>query len=163
QLQHVASQMWRFARPSMYGGVEDKVGGGFAATRGYSGNGPGKAAHGSGDGGQNLPEQEPERRGLLLLPLPAPGGLLAAGAADENDEADRGSDDDNLEDTRLILVTDLGFIVKQAKDGSRDVFVQSIRSGLPVDGARVEMVGSNGLPVQSATTDASGRAELPRP
>ena len=42
---------------------------------------------------------------------------------------DDGGDDRTLEDTRLILVTDLGFIVKRAKDGSRDVFVQSIRSG----------------------------------
>ena len=66
-----------------------------------------------------------------------------------------------IEDTRLILVTDLGFIVKQAKDGSRDVFVQSIRTGLPVDGARVEIVGANGEPVLAATTDATGRAPLP--
>ena len=58
-------------------------------------------------------------------------------------------------------MTDLGFIVKQAKDGSRDVFVQSIRSGLPVEGARVEVIGSNGQPVLAATTDATGRARLP--
>ena len=60
-------------------------------------------------------------------------------------------------------MTDLGFIVKQAKDGSRDVFVQSIRTGLPVAGARVELVGSNGQPVLAATTDAGGRAQLPAP
>ena len=56
----------------------------------------------------------------------------------------RAVDSARVEDTRLILVTDLGFIVKRAKDGSRDVFVQSIRTGMPVDGARVEMLGSNG-------------------
>ncbi len=52
-------------------------------------------------------------------------------------------------------MTDLGFIVKQAKDGSRDVFVQSVRSGLPVDGARIEITGSNGQPVLAATTDST--------
>ena len=34
------------------------------------------------------------------------------------------------------------------------MFVQSIRTGLPVDGARVEVVGANGEPVLAATTDA---------
>jgi uncharacterized protein YfaS (alpha-2-macroglobulin family) len=67
-----------------------------------------------------------------------------------------------LQDTRLILVTDLGFIVKIAKDGSRDVYVQSIHTGLPVGGARVELAGRNGQPVLTATTDASGHAHLPR-
>ena len=43
------------------------------------------------------------------------------------------------------------------------MFVQSIRSGLPVDGARIEMIGSNGQPVLAATTDATGRAQLPKP
>src|SRR5262249_8977468 len=32
-------------------------------------------------------------------------------------------------DSRLIVVTDLGLLVKRALDGSRDVYVQSIRSG----------------------------------
>ena len=75
------------------------------------------------------------------------------------------SDEDGrvIEDTRLILVTDLGFIVKQAKDGTRDVFVQSIRTGLPVEGAQIEMIGSNGQPMLTAITDATGRAHLPRP
>ena len=89
----------------------------------------------------------------------------ASGEEGESEgDGDYESDDEPrvpLEDTRLILVTDLGFIVKQAKDGSRDVFVQSIRTGLPVDGARVEVVGVNGEPVLAATTDATGRAPLP--
>ena len=63
-----------------------------------------------------------------------------------------------IEDTRLILVTDLGFIVKQSNDGSRDVFVQSIRRGEAVSGARIEVIGTNGEPVAAAVTDATGRA-----
>ncbi|MCR4789514.1 MAG: hypothetical protein K5839_00375, partial [Treponemataceae bacterium] len=35
----------------------------------------------------------------------------------------------SLTDKRLILVTDLGFVVKRNTDGSRDIFVQSISSG----------------------------------
>ena len=81
------------------------------------------------------------------------------------DEPEGESDEDGrvIEDTRLILVTDLGFIVKQAKDGTRDVFLQSIRTGLPVEGAQIEMIGSNGQPMLTALTDATGRAHLPRP
>jgi len=45
----------------------------------------------------------------------------------------------------------------------RDVFAQSLRSGEPVADARVQMIGRNGLPVQAAATDASGRAQLPKP
>src|SRR5262249_60047586 len=47
--------------------------------------------------------------------------------------------------------------------GSGAVFVQSIRTGLPVDGARIEMIGANGEPVMAATTDATGVARLPKP
>jgi uncharacterized protein YfaS (alpha-2-macroglobulin family) len=53
-------------------------------------------------------------------------------------------------------------VIKQAKDGSRDVFVQSIRSGDPVAGARIEVIGKNGEPVMAYTTDAGGRAQLPK-
>ena len=66
------------------------------------------------------------RRGLFLLHIRARGSLQPI----TEDEPEGESDEDGrvIEDTRLILVTDLGFIVKQAKDGSRDVFVQSIRT-----------------------------------
>ena len=43
------------------------------------------------------------------------------------------------------------------------MFVQSLRSGLPVAGAHVEMIGSNGQPVLAATSDSNGRARLPKP
>ncbi|MBS0308827.1 MAG: alpha-2-macroglobulin family protein, partial [Proteobacteria bacterium] len=45
-------------------------------------------------------------------------------------------------------------------DGSQDVFVQSIYSGSPVDGATVEIIGKNGLTLFSQTTDATGRARF---
>ncbi|MDD5301573.1 MAG: alpha-2-macroglobulin [Elusimicrobia bacterium] len=64
-------------------------------------------------------------------------------------------------DTRFILITDLGVLVKENADQTRDVFVQSLAGGEPVAGARVEVVGVNGLPIASAFTDGSGRARLP--
>ena len=68
-----------------------------------------------------------------------------------------------LKTARLILITDSGFLVKRTKDGGRDVFVQSLRTGEPVADARIQMIGRNGLPVQAASTDSGGRAQLPRP
>jgi len=64
-------------------------------------------------------------------------------------------------DSRLILVTDLGVLVKRALDGTQDVFVQSIQSGDPVPGVTVGVIGINGHPVVTAQTDAVGLARLP--
>lgn len=66
-----------------------------------------------------------------------------------------------IEDGRLVLVTDLGILVKDNRDHSHDVFVQSIKEGEPAAGVRVEVLGKNGLPVLTAVTDARGRASFP--
>lgn len=63
-------------------------------------------------------------------------------------------------DRRLVVVTDLGIVVKRSLDGSHDVFVQSIATGEAVSGASVDLLGRNGLAVTSQATDASGRAAL---
>lgn len=63
--------------------------------------------------------------------------------------------------SRLLLVTDMGLIVKQAGDGARTVFVQHLGTGKPVQGAEVRLLGANGLPLQTAVTNAQGRADLP--
>ncbi|MFH0900782.1 MAG: alpha-2-macroglobulin, partial [Pseudomonadota bacterium] len=65
------------------------------------------------------------------------------------------------EDQRLVLVSDLGLLAKRWADGSQDVFVQSIRNGEPVAGARVEVIGKNGVAVLSATTDNLGQVHFP--
>ena len=65
-------------------------------------------------------------------------------------------------DKRLILITDLGVLVKDSADGTHDVFVQSIQTGHPVSGARVDILGKNGVPVFGADTDAEGRAQFPK-
>ncbi len=166
QLQHLAPTMWNFSRPAVYGSIEDKIVERFVTTRDYSATPPGKPTYDTIDVGQYLKDQAQGRRGLFLLHIRQTSARPTAG--DGNGEGDDSESDGeegqgSTEDTRLILVTDLGFIVKQAKDGGRDVFVQSISTGLPVDGARVELVGANGLPVFTATTEAGGRAQLPKP
>ncbi|MCB0421899.1 MAG: alpha-2-macroglobulin family protein [Bdellovibrionales bacterium] len=61
---------------------------------------------------------------------------------------------------RLILLTDLGVILKKTVPGERLVFVQSIRSGRPVAGAEVKVMGKNGLPVVSGFTDENGQVRF---
>lgn len=66
-----------------------------------------------------------------------------------------------ISDTRLILVTDLGLLVKDNADQSHEVFVQSFGNGHPVVGARVTLQGRNGLPLLTRTTDNQGHARFP--
>lgn len=65
------------------------------------------------------------------------------------------------ETARLVLATDMGLIVKTGGDGARTVFVRNLGTGAPVQGAEVRLLGANGLALQSAATDAQGRADLP--
>ncbi|MBL8633022.1 MAG: alpha-2-macroglobulin [Myxococcales bacterium] len=65
-------------------------------------------------------------------------------------------------DQRLILLTDLGVLVKDNVDHSHDVFVQSLKTGDPIKGATVEVIGKNGVAIQTATTDAEGHASFPK-
>lgn len=66
-----------------------------------------------------------------------------------------------IRDKRLILITDLGFFVKTNSDNTRDIFVQSISTGLPVSNAEVEIIGLNGNTLVKTTTDRNGHAVLP--
>lgn len=61
-------------------------------------------------------------------------------------------------DKRLILVTDLGIIVKDNADQSHHVFVQSIANGEPVASAEVALLGKNGVALETVTTDDKGHA-----
>lgn len=66
-----------------------------------------------------------------------------------------------LADGRLIVLTDLGMLVKQSLDGSQDVFVQSIHTGRPLQNVRVDILGRNGVPVLTSTTDGEGHLHFP--
>lgn len=64
---------------------------------------------------------------------------------------------------RFVMLTDLGLLAKTNADLSRDVFVMSLKAQKPVSGASVEMLARNGSSLGKATTDALGRATLPKP
>jgi uncharacterized protein YfaS (alpha-2-macroglobulin family) len=160
QVQHLAPDMWDFAKPGIGQDMQDRIVERFTTVRDYSGKQPGKPSYDSVDLGQYLQGKTQANRGLFLLRIrPAP--PKKDSDQDEEPEADNTGDYQGAPgpvDARLILVTDLGFIVKQAKDGGRDVFVQSIRTGLPIEGARIEVSGRNGQAVLAATTDSGGRS-----
>lgn len=67
----------------------------------------------------------------------------------------------DVENNRLILITDMGILVKNNTDNTHDVFVQSISQGTPVANAKVSLLGRNGLPIASGETDVNGHVLLP--
>lgn len=66
-----------------------------------------------------------------------------------------------VEDRRFVILSDLGLIVKKSVAGSYEVFVQNVSTGQPVAGAKVSVLGQNGLNVLSVDTNAQGYAEFP--
>ncbi|MFN2508967.1 MAG: alpha-2-macroglobulin [Chthoniobacterales bacterium] len=62
--------------------------------------------------------------------------------------------------SRFILVTDLGLILKKNVDGTSDVFVASIKTGRPVAGVAVELLGRNGIAVGAGQTSPEGRVSF---
>ncbi|MDR1904586.1 MAG: alpha-2-macroglobulin [Treponema sp.] len=71
-----------------------------------------------------------------------------------------GSNED-FQDRRLIMITDLGFYVKTNADNTKEIFVQSIATGRPVAGATVNVLGLNGNPIVSTYTGIDGHAQIP--
>ncbi len=63
--------------------------------------------------------------------------------------------------SRLILITDLGMLVKDNNDGSHDVFIDSITQGTPVANVTVTVLGKNGLPILSRVSDSQGQVNFP--
>ena len=64
-------------------------------------------------------------------------------------------------DKRFILITDLGLLVKTNNDSTQDIFVHSIESGQPIQGATVQLLGKNGVPIIERTTAFDGHAKMP--
>ena len=183
QLQHLVTQtQGEFSRPEFNNGIvpdnlterfEKKIP--LALKRG-------KAHYETVDFGTYLKADAADRRGVFLLTVTGYDPKIrtertedletaqqrAPGSGDEGNEGNEGdvSAGERAEalrktDQRLVLVTDLGILIKKAVDGSRDVFVQSIASGQPVSGASVEVWGRNGAVLLTVETDATGRAPLP--
>jgi alpha-2-macroglobulin len=117
----------------------------------------GKAQYEAVDLGEFLDDDGGDRRGVFLVRVQDWDGNEAAAR-------EYGTPWNNtvlLSDARLLVVTDLGLVTKRSVDGSHDVFVQSIATGAPVAGATVEIIGRNGLPALSETTDSAGHVRFP--
>lgn len=108
---------------------------------------PKQANYSSLDLSQYLPEEE-KRFGLFFVEVK--GWDLA-----------RQREIYGVSDKRLVLVTDLGIIVKNNADNSHDIFVQSVSSGDPVNAAEVELLGRNGQVIFEGSTDSDGHILLP--
>ena len=108
---------------------------------------PGKPVYESLDLARYLDRGAGERRGLFFIKVESwnPENKQSMGESD----------------SRLVMVSDLGILSKEASDGSHDVFVQSIQTGKPVAGARVQVIGRNGQPALGQNTDGEGHARLP--
>lgn len=63
--------------------------------------------------------------------------------------------------SRFILVTDLGILLKRNADASREVFVQSLKKGEPLDAVKIITLGKNGEFLHETTTDPQGHASVP--
>ncbi|MBI5597062.1 MAG: alpha-2-macroglobulin family protein [Elusimicrobia bacterium] len=108
---------------------------------------PGHALYAALDLGRYSDAGDGARRGLFLVTAEAWDPVHGSGLG--------------ISDRRLTLVTDLGLLVKEAPDGARTVFVQSLAAGTPAAGVSVSVLGRNGLPVAQAVTGPDGRAASP--
>ena len=84
-------------------------------------------------------------------------------SSEEDDEDSDGDEEDEkspVYDSRFILVTDLGMVVKENADGSRDVFLASVKTGAPLGGVSVEILGKNGVPLVGGVTAADGHVNF---
>jgi hypothetical protein len=169
QLHHLVSQSnGTFAKPEFYGRFgETNIVERFGQTRTIANATTGEAHYEGFDLSEYL---KAGKHGVFILHLsafePKLGKKEMGSGSDNNEDAedgDSGTSSDRAEtsDTRLIVVTDLGMVVKRGLDGSQEVFVQSIRSGQPVGGAIVSVLAVNGQTLYSDTTSASGQAHFP--
>lgn len=183
QLQHlVAFNNGSYARPSMsYMFSEDHIVERMAIKRSFPPGDPGKAHYEGVDLGAYLKDG---KRGIFMLrvssydadaerkreeaakaranePQAAPRNDATGDAYQERDDDASYDHDPGLQDTRLVVVTDLGMLVKTAVDGSQDVFVQSIRTGQPVAGADVSVLAVNGQALYTQATNADGTVHFP--
>lgn len=190
QLQHLVSQAsGNFADPQFYGSFgPDNLTERFERKAPLPNLEKGRAHYEAVDMGEYLKGDGAERRGVFLLtvtgydpkaeeraakqalaaqrrpgePPPQAGEGEQGECTDCGDAPEPDAGQVNKVDKRLVLVTDLGIVVKKSQDGSQDVYIQSIYTGKQVEGASVEIVGVNGQVLFTQATDASGHARFAR-
>ena len=120
QLQHVAPQMWDYAKPEL-GDLENSIVERFTVKRDYRGKTPGKPTYDSIDLGQYLQNRSAVAARIVpaAYPVRETGSPASAerrfGRFRTTPDQYQGGPARPISDTRLILVTDLGFIVKAGK------------------------------------------------
>ena len=115
-----------------------------------------------------IDQQGQNKRGIFFVKASdykPPQQPTEANAAETTQDADtnentESTDETNVEDQRLILITDLGIIAKSEKNGGQVVFVQSIQTGNPQVGAEVEVIAKNGLVLMRGSTDMDGKVRF---
>lgn len=123
---------------------------------------PGEVSYQGVDLSQYLSSKPDARRGVFLLTLSEWDASKKADNSEEEDQ--RGYYDEEeaeLGDSRFVVITDLGIIAKRSQDKTRDIFVLSIHSGLPVSNAKVSVVAKNGVVLLTQMTDAEGHVRFP--
>ena len=179
QLQHlVAFNRGSYAKPQLYSLSPDQITERFVQKIPFGETDPGKAHFEGAELGKYFSNGANARHGVFLLKLAElkpeakkaevdpnaeePDNSDDSGAANEGEMEGEGqaSDGTIVGDSRLIVVTDLGMITKRSLDGSQDVYVQSIKGGVPVEGANVDVVGKNGQTLVTRATDATGHVHF---
>jgi uncharacterized protein YfaS (alpha-2-macroglobulin family) len=182
QLQHlVGFNRGSYAKPELHALSPDQITERFVQKLPFGETDPGKAHFEGVDLGKYFGSGANARHGVFLLKLdqlkpevkktePDPNAEEAdsgdeTAANGEQGEGDAEGDqtpgeNEVIGDARLIVVTDLGMLAKKSLDGSQDVFVQSIRSGAPVEAVSVDVVGKNGQTLVTHATDASGHVHF---
>ncbi|MCC2658541.1 MAG: hypothetical protein K0Q76_3649 [Panacagrimonas sp.] len=164
QLQHLVSQtQGEFSTPAFkgYSLDGDNLTERFTKTEILPKVAAGKPGYTTLDLGAYLKDGDDDRRGIFLLKLQGwdDQNKRAITTPQPNEWGDM--NDSPVVDSRLVVVTDLGIVVKRNLDGSSDVFVQSIHTGEPVAGVSVEIIGRNGLAVLDRETDGDGHVRFP--
>ncbi|MEO7939965.1 MAG: MG2 domain-containing protein, partial [Burkholderiaceae bacterium] len=155
QLQHLAFNNYgSYARPELGGVAADSLVERVEQRLELPADDPAKAHYEGVDLGKFL---SAGRRGIFMLSLRTMSDFDATQTAQQTLARNAGEE----KDSRLVVLTDLGIIVKKALDGSRDVFVQSLSGGNPVAGAQVKVIARNGETLVEAGTDGEGRARIP--
>jgi len=163
QLQHLVTQTYgNFSTPQFHGWAFDAANltERFVKVVRLPAAQPGQAQYHALSLGEYLDADAADRRGVFLLRVQAwnPDNDRAIGVLPSEWNASRR---EGSSDARLLVVTDLGMVVKRALDGTQEVFVQSITTGEPLADVNVDVIGRNGLATLTGTTDAQGHVRFP--
>lgn len=163
QVQHLISQGYtgdeKFEHPKFFGDFgQDNLSERFTLKIPLTEQEAGKPNYQSVDLSKYMTDERGNnKRGIFLLTTTNYDPANETDNTDNPDDVSEDSDNAEAKDQRLILVTDLGVLVKKEQDGSQVVFVQSIHSGAPQAGATVDIIGKNGLVLFSGRTDEQGK------